>query len=77
MLHILDDFLFLGPPDSAICGRSLTQFKALCEVLGVPIKNEKTVGPSTTLTFLGIELDTLAMEARLPWDKVEKIISPH
>jgi hypothetical protein len=73
MLHILDDFLFLGPPKSAICGRSLSQFMSLCQVLGVPIKNEKTVGPSTTLTFLGIELDTLAMEARLPLDKVDKI----
>jgi hypothetical protein len=45
----------------------------MCEVLGVPIKSEKTEGPATSLVFLGIELDTCLMEARLPQDKIEKI----
>jgi hypothetical protein len=38
----------------------------------VPIAPEKTVGPSTILTFAGIELDTNTMEARLPADKILK-----
>jgi hypothetical protein len=38
----------------------------------VPIAPEKTVGPSTILTFAGIELDTNAMEARLSADKILK-----
>lgn len=59
MLHILDDFLFLGKPDSSICKLALHQFMSMCDVLGVPIKGEKTEGPSTTLIFLGIELDTV------------------
>ena len=33
---------------------------------------DKTVGPSTTLSFAGIELDTIVMEARFPLDKLEK-----
>jgi hypothetical protein len=33
----------------------------------------KTVYAQTTMTFLGIELDTTAMEARLPLDSVLKI----
>lgn len=73
MLHILDDFLFLGPPDSSICKLALHQFMSMCDVLGVPIKGEKTEGPSTTLIFLGIELDTVNMEARLPEEKIVKI----
>ena len=32
----------------------------------------KTVGPSTTLSFAGIELDSLSMEAGLPHDKIHK-----
>ena len=40
--------------------------------MGVPIAHEKTFGPSTTLSFLGIELDTLTMEARLPEEKLQK-----
>jgi hypothetical protein len=41
--------------------------------VGVPIKEENTVYAQTTMTFLGIELDTIAMEARLPLDNVLKI----
>ena len=33
---------------------------------------EKTVGPSTVLYFAGIELDTCAMEARLPSTDTDK-----
>ena len=45
----------------------------MCDVLGIPIKSEKTEGPSTTMVFLGIELDTIKMEARLPQEKIQKI----
>ena len=38
----------------------------------VPIAPEKTVGPQKILSFAGIELDTLRMEARLPADKIDK-----
>ena len=34
---------------------------------------EKVEGPSTSLTFLGIVLDTVRMEARLPTDKLCRI----
>ena len=33
---------------------------------------EKTCGPSTTLCFAGIELDTIRFEARLPLEKLRK-----
>lgn len=73
MLHILDDFLFLGPPDSHICNLALHQFMSMCDVLGVPIKGAKTEGSSITIIFLGIELYTVNMEARLPEEKNVKI----
>ena len=38
--------------------------------LGVPLATHKLVGPTTCLTFLGIEIDTLAMELRLPQKKL-------
>ena len=31
---------------------------------------EKTLGPSTTIVFAGIELDSVLLEARLPLDKL-------
>lgn len=33
---------------------------------------EKTCGPPTTMSFAGIELDSILLEARLPLEKVEK-----
>ena len=46
----------------------------MCYYLGIPKAPEKTIGPSQTLSFAGIEVDSLLMEARLPLDKVEKFI---
>lgn len=71
LIHILDDFL-MGTRTFEQCRVNLERFLSLCEYLGVPIAPEKTVGPVNMLSFAGIELDTLAMEARLPGDKTEK-----
>lgn len=50
-------------------------FYTLARDIGLPIKAEKTVYPTTTLTFLGLELDTLKFEVRLPPDKLESMKS--
>lgn len=50
-------------------------FYTLARDIGLPIKAEKTVYPTTTLTFLGLELDTLKFEVRLPADKLESMKS--
>ena len=47
-------------------------FLDLCDFLGVPTAPEKTFGPSTILTFAGVELDTIHCESRLPEDKLLK-----
>lgn len=44
--------------------------------LGIPIAANKTEGPGTTFEFMGIILDTIRMEARLPTDKVERLPCP-
>lgn len=71
VLHILDDFLFIAESESK-CRSDLNNFLRLCNNLGVPIAQEKTEGPLTTLQFAGITLDTLQMEARLPQEKLGK-----
>ena len=74
-VHVLDDFLFISPPAIDTCTKSsdLTRFLIFAEKLGIPIKQEKTVFPTTKLTFLGLELDSELMEVRLPQDKLEKL----
>ena len=73
LLHYLDDFLTVGPPDSPSCQQSLDSLISLCARLGVPLSTHKVAGPSTSLEFLGIELDSLNLEARLPADKLSRL----
>ena len=72
LLHYLDDFLLVAST-SALCGAQLRLARALCSLLGVPLADDKFDGPTTCIRFLGILLDTIAMEARLPQDKLERL----
>lgn len=47
----------------------------MCSILGVTIKREKTEYASACMTFMGLELDSVAMEARLPSEKLDKLRS--
>lgn len=71
--HYLDDFLFVGSGDSAACGLLLSDASKLFRSLGVPVAPDKTQGPVTCLSYLGIEIDTGAGCCRLPVDKVAKM----
>ncbi|XP_010774836.1 uncharacterized protein [Notothenia coriiceps] len=72
VLHLLDDFLLIDPPrDNS--GASLAKLKLCFQELGVPLSEEKTLGPTTRLEFLGITLDSVDMEASLPTDKLQRI----
>ncbi len=73
ILHYLDDFLIIGSPGSLECARNLQILLSTCERLGVPIAWEKLEGPATVLTILGIELDSVAMQLRLPRAKLVEL----
>ena len=68
LVHYLDDF-FLCAPNAMMCSQWMTIFKAIFSDIGLPISREKTVGPSSQLTYLGIEIYTVARCVRLPQDK--------
>ena len=70
LLHYLDDFLTAGAPASSECQRNLHVIEAPASLLGIPLAAEKVEGPTSRLTFLGIELDTTSFTARLPNDKL-------
>ena len=61
----------MGPPESNSCQTSL-YIHTFAE-LGVPLAMEKLEGPSTTLIFLGVEINTTKMEIRLPDEKFQCI----
>ncbi len=72
LVHLLDDFLLITPPSSPPAA-SLTILSAVFSELGVPLSKEKTEGPSTSLEFLGITLDTNLLQASLPAAKLNRI----
>ena len=71
--HYVDDFITVGSPGSEECTRNVRIMHHTCRVAGVPVEEEKSEGPATTITFLGIEIDTKAMEIRLPQDKLAQL----
>ncbi|GAV04502.1 hypothetical protein RvY_14771 [Ramazzottius varieornatus] len=72
-LHYMDDFLFVGAPETSQCNDILTFMKAVCADLGVPLAPEKTVSPTTTLDFLGITLDTVNFTLSIPDGKIQEL----
>ena len=76
IVHMLDDFLFVGPPDYNTCMKDLNKIQVLFKDIGIPIKTSKTVLPCTLLTFLGIEIDSEMMIKRLPEEKIESVKQP-
>jgi len=70
VFHYIDDFITVGRPDSAECATNLATITRVCYTMGLPIETKKTEGPSTCITFLGIEIDSTAMEIRLPANKL-------
>ena len=69
IIHYLDDFLAIFAAADAAAVREYAQFfEATCQVLGLEIKVAKNAS-GTTVEFLGLIIDTITMEARLPADK--------
>lgn len=65
--------MFVGRAGTPDCLFLFTEFRILCREFGVPLAEEKSVYPTSCLDFLGIQIDTVAMEFRLPVDKVLRI----
>ncbi len=70
--HLLDDFLLAAPSQESHPVKYLDRFLEMCDQIGLPMAPDKTEGPSTCLSFAGIELDTCVLEARLPQEKLDK-----
>ncbi|KAG1927366.1 proline-rich protein 36-like [Pimephales promelas] len=73
LIHLLDDFLIISPPGAIPAAQILTVQKVFSE-LGIPIAQEKTMGPATSIEFLGINLDSVRFQASLPKEKIDRII---
>ena len=66
LLQYLDDFFTLGPAGTLVCAHSLNVILQASLDIGIPLAPEKCEGPTTCIIFLGIELNSITMTARLP-----------
>ena len=71
--HYLDDFFFAGQDSTNGCQMLMSAFQKLCVQLEILLTEDKTKGPTTTIIFLGLEIDTVLMLVRIPEDKLIKL----
>ncbi|CAG8648486.1 7121_t:CDS:1 [Dentiscutata heterogama] len=71
VIHYVDDFLIISKSGAQ---QDLEQFLRILKILNIPYKKSKLEGPCTTLTFLGIRIDTNAFSAAIPEAKKLKIM---
>ena len=74
IVHYLDDFFFAGKADDNECRHAMASFAAICERFGVPVAHEKTEGPVTAITYLGLEIDAVSRQIRVPNEKIADLI---
>ena len=72
VIHYLDDF-FICASTIEQCEADMGVMQRLFADLGVPLATDKTEGPASTITFLGIEIDAKAGIVRLPSVKLEEL----
>ena len=61
-MYSLDNFLLIGPLGSPVCVQNIHLFLATCDCVGVPIAWKKLEGPTSVVTFLAIEIDSVAKQ---------------
>ena len=74
ILHLLDDFLTVDSPN-VTADRTMAILSLIFNRLHIPIAPHKTVGPTVELQYLGIILNTSTMQAKLPKEKILRIIN--
>ena len=70
-LHYLDDFLLFGSSHLQECQSALDIGLQTCSELGW--EAHKVGGPSSCILFLGIEIDSVNSQLRLPTEKLQSL----
>ena len=74
IIHYLDDF-FLCAASRQECQSNMDTMVSLFSELGIPLADDKTVGPAQSVTYLGIEIDAEQQTIRLPEDKLSDLMT--
>ena len=66
--NYLDDFLFMAPTKE-VCNNWMDHFLNICQSIGCPVSEEKTVIATDVITFLGVLLDGQNHVLAIPEEK--------
>jgi len=69
-MHYLENYFTVGPANSTLCANNVLIIVRVASDLGIPLAPHKLEGPTTSLVFLGITIDTTRMETSLPANKL-------
>ena len=75
LIHYFDDYALVASSENSASDQKRLLTLMTFEDLGIPLESQKLVGPSQIMEFLGIEVDSITMQLRLPQDKLERLIS--
>ena len=73
-VHYIDDFIFIGSSQAEV-EEQVRRFDLVCKGFGIPVKEEKDVGPAQCLTVLGVEYDLMRGVVRMPQRQIDKIVA--
>ena len=73
VMNYLDDILFRDHKASNECQDLISTFRDMNQELGVPLVLDKCEGPTQISTFLGLVIDTVKIEIRIPLAKIYEL----
>ena len=74
LVNYLDDFLFAALL-AFMCNGQVKTFLEVCSLINFPVSMEKTFWATTSLTFLGLLIDTVNQCVAIPIEKISKAIA--
>ena len=70
----MSDYFTCGSPNTMECAANLTIMSYTCNYLGFGIQRNKFVYPTTVMEYIGIEIDTIAMQLRITQERLDEIM---
>ena len=74
VIHYSDDYLLFSMPDMLIAVQDKDTLLHMFNYINVPVATQKLLGPSSSLPYIGIQIDTVSMRMAVPADKLAAIL---
>ena len=74
-IHYSDYYLMISPANLSLAIKQKHTLIDTFKYLNIPVSEGKSLGPATSLPYLGIQLDTVAMRIAVPRDKLHATLT--